>query len=169
VKPLAYVLFALLLAALQASLLRWLGGGWLSLSIPAVCVVYAALHGGNVDGSVAAAGVGYVLDLVTGSPKGLLTSLAVLMFLSVRAVSGAVDLRSRVAFAVLSGLGALFLSLGAMLLVRWTAPPEVAPGAALLPRMLGEAALTGLLAPGLLPALRRIDAFFQREEPGLLG
>lgn len=168
-KPLAHVLFALLLAALQAALLRWAGGGWFSLALPAACLVWLGLHGGNVDGSVAAAGVGYVLDLVTGSHKGLLTSLAVLLFLAVRGVSVAVDLRSRIAFGVLSGAGALFLSLGAMVLQRWAVAPEAAPGAVLLPRMLGEAALTGLLAPALVPALRRIDGLFEREEPGLLG
>lgn len=168
-KPLAHVLFALLLAALQAAVLPWVGSGWFSLALPAVCVVWIGLHGGNVDGSVAAAGVGYVLDLVTGSQKGLLTSLAVLLFLAVRGASVAVDLRGRVAFGVLSGLGALFLSVGAMILLRWTVPPEAAPGATLFPRMLGEAALTGILAPALLPALRRIDALFDGEEPGLLG
>jgi len=169
VKPLAHVLFALLLAALQASLLRWVGGGWFSLSLVAACVVYLGLHGGNIDGSVGAAGVGYVLDLVTGSPKGLLTALSVLLFLVVRALSGAVDVRSRAAFGLLSGAGALFLALGAMVLTRWTAPVEAAPGASLIPRMLGEAMLTGFVAPALLPVLRRIDGLFQREEPGLLG
>jgi hypothetical protein len=45
---------------------------------------------------------------------------------------------------------------------------EAAPGAVLLPRMLVEAVLTGALAPLVLAGLRRVDALFQREEPGLL-
>ncbi len=167
-KPLAHVLFALALAGVQAALLRWFGGGTFSLALPAACVVYAALHGGNVDGSISAAGVGYVMDLVGGTPKGLMTFLAVALFLAVRATSAAVDVRSRSGFAALSGLGALFLSVGSLLLTRYTAPPESAPGAILVPRMLGEAVLTGALSPLVLAGLRRIDGLFHREEPGLL-
>jgi len=167
-KPLAHVLFALVLAAVQAAVLRWIGGGWFSLALPAGCVVYLGLHGGNVDGSVAAAGIGYVMDLMAGTPKGLMTSLAVLLFLGTRAVSAAVDVRSRSAFALLSGAGAAFLSIGALILTRYTADAESAPGATLLPRLLGEAVLTGVLSPFVLAGLRRIDGLFHREEPGLL-
>jgi rod shape-determining protein MreD len=77
VKPLAHVLFALVLAALQSAVLRWAGGGAFSVLLLAACIVYLGLHGGNVDGSVGAAGIGYVLDLVSGSPK-LAGSLTVL-------------------------------------------------------------------------------------------
>ena len=167
-KPLAHVLFALAVAGVQAALLRWVGGGWFSLMLPAACVVYVALHGGNVDGSISAAGVGYVMDLMSGAPKGLMTFLAVALFLAVRATSAAVDVRSRSGFAALSGVGALFLSLGAFLLTRYVAPPESAPGATLLPRMLAEALLTGALSPIVLAGLRRVDGLFHREEPGLL-
>ncbi len=90
-KPLAHVLFALALAGVQAALLRWVGGGSFSLMLPAACVVFVALHGGNVDGSISAAGIGYVMDLMGGSPKGLMTFLAVALFLAVRATSAAVD------------------------------------------------------------------------------
>ncbi len=167
-KPLAHVLFALALAGVQAALLRWVGGGSFSLALPAACVVYVALHGGNVDGSISAAGIGYVMDLMGGSPKGLMTFLAVALFLGVRATSAAVDVRSRSGFAALSGVGALFLSVGALLLTRYTAPPEAAPGAVLVPRMLGEAVLTGVLSPFVLAGLRRLDGLFHREEQGLL-
>lgn len=167
-KPLVHVLFALLLAAAQAAILRWVGGGWFSLALPVACVVYLGLQGGNVDGSVASAGVGYVMDLMAGSPKGLMTFLAVALFLGVRAVSAAVDVRSRPAFALLCGAGSIFVSLGALLLTRYTMPAEAAPGAILLPRMLGEGVLTAALSPLVLLGLRRVDALFQREEPGLL-
>jgi len=52
--------------------------------------------------------------------------------------------------------------------VRYTSPAETAPGLRLVPRALLEAVLTGLAAPALAPALRRIDGLFHREEPGLL-
>jgi rod shape-determining protein MreD len=131
-------------------------------------VVYVALHGGNVDGSISAAGVGYVMDLMTGAPKGLMTFLAVALFLAVRATSSAVDVRSRSGFAALSGVGALFLSLGALLLTRYVAPAESAPGPILLPRILAEALLTAAFSPVVLAGLRRVDGLFHREEPGLL-
>lgn len=167
-KPLAHVLFALALAAVQAAVLRWAGGGAFPVALLAACVVYLGLHGGNVDGTVAAAGVGYVMDLMTSSPKGLMTFLAVLLFLVVRAVSAAVDVRGRASFALLSGLAAIFLSLGALLLTRYTAAQEAAPGAILLPRMIAEGFLTGALSPLVLLGLRRVDGAFHREEPGLL-
>lgn len=167
-KPLAHVAFALLVAALQVALLRWLGGGALPVMLLAACVVHQGLQGGNVDGSVGAAGIGYVLDLVTGTPKGLMTFLAVLVFVIARSVSTAVDVKGRAAFGLLSGAAALLLSIGALVLTRYTSTDEVSPRLALVPRALAEAFVTGLAAPLLLPALRRIDALFHREEPGLL-
>lgn len=167
-KPAAHVLFALALAAVQAAVLHWVGGGALPLALLAACIVYLGLNGGNVDGSVAAAGVGYVMDLTSGTPKGLMTFLAMALFLAVRAVSAAIDVRGRAAFALLSGFGAIFLSLGALILTRYTAPAAAAPGAILLPRMLAEGALTGVLSPLVAMGLRRVDGLFHREEPGLL-
>jgi rod shape-determining protein MreD len=168
VKPLAHVLFALLLAALQSAILRWVGGGSVSVALVACCVVWAGLQAGNVDGSVAAAGIGYVLDLMAGTPKGLMTFLAVALFVAVRGAAAAVDLRGRAGFALLSGLGALFLSIGATILLRSTSAPEAAPGWGLAGRMIVEALLTALAAPVMAVGLRRLDGLFHREEPGLL-
>jgi cell shape-determining protein MreD len=167
-KPVAFVLFAVVLAAIQSAVLRWVGGGAFSVSLLACVVVYLGLHGGNVDGSVGAAGVGYVLDLLCGSPKGLMTFLSVLVFVLVRAVQAAVDVRGRGPFASLSAGAAFGLSLGAMILTRYTTSPEAAPGAALVPRMIVEALLTAALSPLVLAGLKRVDGLFRREEPGLL-
>jgi rod shape-determining protein MreD len=168
VKPVAHVAFALLLGALQAALLRWLGGGAFTIGLLACCVVWAGQQGGIVDGSVASAGIGYLMDLSAGTPKGLMTFLAVALFVAVRVVSAAVDLRGRGGFALLSALGALFLSVGATVLLRSTSAPEAAPGSGLAGRMLVEALLTGAAAPVVAMGLRRLDALFHREEPGLL-
>ncbi len=167
-KPVAHILFALVLVALQSAVLRWVGGGGFSLLLPIACVVYLAIHGGNVDGSVGAAGVGYVLDLSSGGTKGLMTFLCVVVFLLTRAANAAVDVRGRWGFAVLSALAALFTSLGALALVRIAAPPEVAPGLRLVPRRVVEALLTGALAPVVHAGMKRIDGMFRREDPGLL-
>lgn len=167
-KALAHVLVALGLVALQAAVLRWLGGGAFSVAVAACCVVWFGLHEGNVDGSVAAAGTGYVLDLVTGAPKGLHTFLCVLLFVATRAVAAAVDVKGRAPFALLSGLGALVVSVGALLLTRYTSSPDLAPGALLVPRMLVEAIATAAASPLVWMLLRRVDLAFEREEPGLL-
>jgi hypothetical protein len=167
-KPLVHILFALLLAALQAALLRWIGGGVVSLMLPVACVAYLAVQAGNVEGSVGAAGIGYVLDVTMGGPKGLMTFLAMVVFLLVRAVHAAVDVRGRWGFAVLTALATLATSLGALLMLRLAAAPEVAPGLRLVPRMLVEALLTGAAAPLVLAGMKWIDGLFKREDPGLL-
>jgi rod shape-determining protein MreD len=168
VRPLLHILFALFLSAVQAAVLRWVGGGSFSLMLPAACVVYLAIHAGNVEGSVGAAGVGYVLDLGTGTTQGLMTFLAVVTFVMVRALNAAVDVRGRRGFAALTTGATLLLSLGALILVRMAAPDEVAPGFRLVPRMLVEALLTGALSPLVLGGMKRIDGLFRREDPGLL-
>jgi rod shape-determining protein MreD len=168
VKPLVHILFALFLTALQGALLRWVGGGSFSLMLPMACVVYLALHAGNVDGSVGAAGVGYVLDLTTGTTKGLFTFLAVVVFLLVRGVNAAVDVRGRWGVVALTTLAVLFASLGGLVLMRIAAPDEVAPGLRLVPRMVVEALLTGALSPLVHGGMKRIDGMFRREDPGLL-
>lgn len=167
-KPLLHILYALLLAALQAAVLRWVGGGSFSLMLPAACVVYLAVHAGNVDGSVGAAGVGYVLDLSLGTTKGLMAFLGVVAFVLIRAVNAAVDVRGRTGLAALTVGTTLLLSLGALVLVRMVSPPEVEPGLRLVPRMLLEAVLTGALSPVVAEGMKRIDGLFRREDPGLL-
>ncbi|HET6438111.1 MAG TPA: hypothetical protein VFG59_08620 [Anaeromyxobacter sp.] len=167
-KPLLHILFALLLATLQAAALRWLGGGSFSLMLPVACIVYLAIHAGNVEGTVGAAGVGYVLDHSLGTTKGLMTFLAVSVFVAVRALNAAVDVRGRLGFAALTATATLVMSISAALLVQMAAPLEVAPGLRLVPRMLLEALLTGVLSPAVLLGMKRIDGLFRREEPGLL-
>jgi hypothetical protein len=169
VKPLAHAALALLLAALQAALVRHLGGGVFTVCLLAPSLVHLALTAGNVDGAVGAAGVGYVLDVTCGTPKGLMTFLAVAVFLAARLVGAAVDVRGRPAFGLLSGAAAAGLSLGGIALLRLAAAPEAQPGWGLVPRLLVEAVLTGLLAPLVLLALRRLDGLLGAEEPDLIA
>jgi rod shape-determining protein MreD len=168
VKPLATMVFALLLSALQASLLRFVGGGAFTLLLPVACVVYLAINAGNVDGSVGAAGVGYVLDLSAGTPKGLMTFLAVAVFVGVRAVNAAIDVRGRLGFAALTVVATFLLSLGAILLLGLVSAPGTGPGLGLLPRALVEAVATGALSPLIYEGMKKLDGLFRREEPGLL-
>lgn len=164
----AYLLGALLLAALQAALLRHLGGGAVSVCLLVPLLVHLGLTAATVEGAVAAAGVGYVLDVTAGAPKGLLTGLAVAVFLGARLVAAAVEVRGRVGLALLSAAAALGLSGGAALLLRLTVLPEVRPGWGVLPRMVVEALLTGLVSPLVFQLLRRLDGWLGAEEPDLI-
>jgi hypothetical protein len=168
-KPVVTFAFALVLVAVQAALLRFLGGGAFTVSLALPCIVYLGLHGGNVDGAIGSAGVGYVLDVMAGGPKGLMTFLAMGLFLGTRLVGAAVEIRGRGGFALLSGLGTVLFGIAALLFTRSVSIPEAAPGIRLLPRMLLDGVLTGLLSPLIGAAMAKIDGLFRREEAGLLS
>jgi hypothetical protein len=167
-RPIIAFMFALVLVSMQAALLRYVGGGAVSLALALPIVVYLGLNGGNVDGAVGAAAVGYVVDLMAGGPKGLMTFLAVALFLGSRLAGGALSVQGKASFAVLSGVGTLLYGTAALLLTRVVSPDESAPAFSLLGRMLVEALLTGLFAPLVLLALRRVEGLYAREEQGLL-
>jgi rod shape-determining protein MreD len=149
---------ALLLVGLQAALLRHLGGGAFTLGLPVILLIHLALTTELVDGAVAAAAVGYVLDVASGGTKGLLTSLAVATFLGIRLIRVGVEVRGWAGFAGLCGLATLGLSAAAVAITRSVAPLELRPGWALLPRMAVAALLTAMASPLLLWGLRRLDA-----------
>jgi hypothetical protein len=167
-KPLLQVAFALVLMALQASFLRFVGGGGFSLALALPCVVYLGLYAATAEGALAAAGVGYGLDLMAAGPAGLLTFLSVALFLASRVAGATFDVKSGRTFALASALGTLLVGVTAWLLTRYVSPAESAPGAGLLLRILVESVLTGAASPLVLFAMRRIDGLFDREEPGLL-
>jgi hypothetical protein len=168
VRPAAFILAGLLVGTLQAVLLRWVGGGTVPLQLLVPCIAWLALEAANMEGVTAAAGIGYAMDLLGGTPAGLFTFMGVLLFLGARVTGMAVDLRGRAGFAVLSGVGCLAVSLGGMLLQRWAGTPEAAPGPTLLPRALLEALLTAAASPLIWLAMNRLDALLGREEPGLV-
>jgi hypothetical protein len=168
VRPVLAFAAALLLVSVQAALLRFIGGGAFSLSLALPVVVYLGLSAGNVDGAVGAAAVGYVIDLMAGGPKGLMTFLAVALFLFSRLAVAALSIHGKTGFAVLSAVGTFLFGLGALLLTRAVSPAETAPGFRLLGRVLVDALLTGALSPLVFLGMRRLDGLFAREEPGLL-
>jgi hypothetical protein len=167
-RPVSAFLVALVLASLQATVLRYVGGGALSLALALPVVVYLGLHAGNVDGAVGAAAVGYVVDLMAGGPKGLMTFLAVVLFLLSRLVGAALAVQGRIGFALLTFFGTLLYGLAALLLMAAVSPGDSAPGWGLVGRLLAEAAATAVVSPLVLALMKWVDALFVREEPGLL-
>jgi len=161
VRPLLHALVALALTGLQAALLRQVGGGAFTLFLPVALLVHLAITAELVDGAVAAAAVGYVLDVSSGGTKGLLTSLAVATYLGIRVIRVAVEVRGWAGFAALCGFSALGLSAGALALTRAVAPLQLRPSWELLPRIALGALLTTLVAPLLRWGLRRLDGLFR--------
>jgi hypothetical protein len=168
VRPLVFVLAGLLLAAVQSALLRWVGGGAVPLQLLVPCIAWLALEATGVEGVLAAAGIGWGMDLFAATPHGLFGFLAVLLFLVARGGAIAVDVRGRAGFAVLSGAGCLLVSFGAILLQRWAGTPEAAPRGLLVPRILAEAFLTAAAAPLVRMGMDRLAGLLGREEPGLI-
>ncbi|MGB8929645.1 MAG: hypothetical protein WCC48_00180, partial [Anaeromyxobacteraceae bacterium] len=167
-RPAAFILAGVLVAAVQAVLVRWLGGGTVSLQLTVPCIVWLALEAANVEGVVSAAAIGWVMDVFAGTPYGLFTFLAVAAFLGSRAAGMAVDLRGKAGFAVLTGVSCLLLSLLAVALQRWAGDVEAAPSALLFPRMLLEALLTAVASPLVLVTMNRLGVLLGREEPELV-
>lgn len=168
-RPLLFFALAVLFAAVQAALLRWLGGGAYPVALPLTIVVYLGLHSANVEGAVGAAAVGYLVDLMAGGPKGLMTFLAVALFLFSRVAGSAIDVQGRVGFAVLTATGTLLYGAAALGFITLVTPAESAPTFSLLGRAGLEAVLTGLAGALVLGGLRRVDRLFTREDPTLLS
>jgi len=167
-RPITAFALALIVVSLQAALLRFLGGGALPIALALPIIVYLGLHAGNVDGAVGAAAVGYVVDLMAGGPKGLMTFLAVALFLFTRLTASGLSVQGRVGFGLLSAVGTFLYGLAALLITRAVSPVESAPAPALVWRVVVEATFTGLLSPLVLGAMRWLDRLFAREDPGLL-
>jgi hypothetical protein len=167
-KTALHLALALVLSALQASFMRYVGGGAFSVALLVPVVVYLGFHAPTVEGAVGAALCGWVLDAMAGGPAGLLTFLCVVLFLGSRMAGASFDIHGKVGFAAASGVGTLCVGLGALLLTRYVTPEESAPGVPVLLRVLVESAFTAPASLLVLAAMRRIDALFEKEEPGLL-
>jgi hypothetical protein len=166
------VLFAavlsLLLLALESVLVKYLGLTLARIDVTVAVVAYLSLRAGLLEGASGAFAVGYLLDLMSGSPTGLYTFLAVLTFLLGRAARSVVEVRGAGGFALYAmGMDTVHGLLA--LLVTWLTSKTLGV-AVLSPAGLPlEVFLTGLAAFCLYPLLRRFGPSVERVEPGLLG
>jgi hypothetical protein len=147
---------ALALAGMQAAISRHLWGGTVPLALPVILVAWSALEDGLLEGIAAAVGVGYVLDVFAGTPRGLMVFLAVLAFLAGRSARSSLAVQGAAGFAGLVGAATLLVGVGALLLTRATAPAGSRPALSLLWRVLLEALVTGAAAAPLHPLLVRL-------------
>ncbi len=168
-KVLAQVGLAVVLAVVQAVLVRHLGGGRFPVALALPVVIWLGMQAAIPEGALGAAAIGWALDALSGAPSGLHAFLAVLLFLGSRLAGSLLDLRGRAAFGLACGAGTLAFGLAALLLWSSSSPAEAAPGWRVLGRVLLEAAFTGLAAPAVRLLLVGLDRLVEPEETGLLG
>jgi cell shape-determining protein MreD len=145
-----------LLVALYAGLTCRLRGG-----------VTAVLRDASPVGMLGlGAAIGYLADLVGGSPRGLRALAYALLLLGLRALAGHLLVRGAGAVAAVATVTTLLLR-GLLLLLQRAFDP--AASLAGLRGALGQAILTGVVAPLVFYVLSRIDSRLWRDPrtPGL--
>lgn len=169
-RVLSALALALALSGAQSALLLRMGGGRVSLALPLALVVWQGLEAPLLEGALASLAVGFTVDVFAAGSQGLLTSLAVVLYLTSRLARNALSFHGRLGFGALVALQVFCYGATAFLLVRATAAPEAVPSPWLLWRGLVEALATGLVAALAQPLLVRLERHLAREpEPGVLG
>lgn len=163
-------LLAVALAGAQGALLRHLGGGAVPLALPLVLAVWLGVEAPLLEGLAAAVAVGYAVDVFSGRPQGLLTSLVVALYLTSRLLRSTLAVHGAAGFGAIAACGTFLVGATAFLLVRVTAAPMAAPAAATLWRVLAEALATGVAAAVLRRPLARLERLLAGEpEPDVVG
>ncbi|MBP6631814.1 MAG: hypothetical protein KBG28_25055 [Kofleriaceae bacterium] len=162
----AVVAVAYLLAVVVSSVWRLLPAPVSTVLVPDVVALTAAYLGLTARGPVApamagAVVLGYLADLISGAPPGLLALTAALSTLLAHGVHRRLLVRGAtmtVAFAVFVGVASSLL----LLLLRVSHGLRGAAAGVELTRVAGVGLATGLLGPVVLGLYRRIDAAFAR-------
>jgi hypothetical protein len=168
-RVVANFVLAVALSGAQSALLLHLGGGRWPLALPLVLVVWLGLEAPLLEGTGGAVVVGLVVDVFGGGPKGLLTFLAVVLYLTSRLARAALAFHGPAGLAAIAGMGTWCYGFTAFLFERVFAAPAATPAVGLLWRVALEALGTGAAAALLHPLLARLERTLEGEpEPGLL-
>lgn len=166
-KVVALLAASLALLGLECGLLRPLGLSVARADVGVAAVLFFALRCSSLEGAFGAAAVGYFVDVLSGQPSGLYVFAAVLTYLLARLIAPFVEAKTALAFAALAAPVDALHNLAVWGLTLLATAPETGRDA-----MLGAipltAFLTALVALAIWPALRRIDAAFEKPETGLL-
>jgi rod shape-determining protein MreD len=165
-KFLSLSALALLLLSVEAVVVKSLGFDVTRIDVCVAILVYVGLRGTTLEGAFTAFAVGYLLDVMTGRPTGLYPFLGVLVFLCARAVSQLVDGRSRIAFALFTGVATFGHALLAFLFTVMTTRDGQGRVLSLSGVPL-QVVLSMLAALVLYPVLKKIEPG-ERVKPGLL-
>ena len=117
-------LSGLVLVAVESALRAALGFEDFAFHLALGLVVWLGARTG-LEGAIAAAIIGWVGDVFTGSPFGFSVTLAVAVYLFVRAVSPPLDLKSWPIVAALGLVSQLVWAVGAVLLMALRSGPYV--------------------------------------------
>jgi rod shape-determining protein MreD len=159
---------ALVLLSLESVLVRSVGFEVTRIDVTLALVVFVAVRGSTIEGSLTAFAIGYLLDVFTGRPSGLFPALAVLVFLLARGAAQILDGKSRLGFALFSAGASAGHSLLAFLLTWLTS--KSAEGRVLsLAGMPLQVLLTGAVAWLLFPLLVKIEPGERSEGGGRLA
>lgn len=160
-----HILTAYLLLVLFGAVWRVLPFEVVTPHLAAVFAVYLGMTApsGLLSAVLGGLVIGYLADLLTGTPRGLNALVAGLLGMGCRLLAARLLLRGRLFIAVFSfvaALAAALLSLGARAyfgagLGVWHREVQVA---------LGSAFLTALVAPSVFRLCRLVDARFARTE-----
>jgi rod shape-determining protein MreD len=167
-KLLTTALLALALLTLESVVVKYLGFSVARIDVTVVLLAFLSLRASLTEGALAAYGVGYLLDLMSGQPTGLYTFLGVLIFLIARLGDSLVDVRSPAAFVVFT-LGADATHGVLARFFTWMVSKDAAPLFSQLGSLVVQVLLTGAAALVLYPLLRRLESDTDRPRPGLLG
>src|SRR5262245_41488809 len=162
-RVVAHIASAYLLMVVFGVLWRLAPFDVLAPNLPIVIAAYLGITTRDrvPHATAGAVAIGYLADLLTGSPRGLLALVCGVLCLGGRLVSARLLVRGRL---VVMGFAFLTSILASILVVA----ARVAVGAELgsawreLASALGSALLTGLAAPLVFRLCRRIDVSFAR-------
>lgn len=143
------------------------GAGWSALfgevrvmpNAVAVIALYLGLtwRGRLAPAMAAAAGIGYLADVLAGTPAGLLTLVACLICAAAHVVQGRLVIRGKIAAIAASAAAALVAGLLVVGLARLGAVSQ-APLPVDLVLLVEIAAVTALFGPLILTLHRRLDS-----------
>lgn len=157
---------ALGLLALQQALTLLLPG-WLRPDLLGVMALVLGLRVRAVESLVAAFGIGFVVDALSGAPLGLNALLRGTACAATRAVDRTLFLRSAIPWALFVGLYSVVDALLGVAVLQVLRPEAALPLGALLPRIPGIPLITALVSLPVLALARRADPEIDRERPGV--
>ncbi len=155
-RVLLFLVLGGLLAAVESALLAAAGGRSFGLGLLTGLIVYLGIRAGNVDGAMAAAGIGYLWDVFAGTPTGLSVSVLVAVFLFVRFATQALDAVAPVILVVAAIAGVIRVLLVVLLLGLSHGLHLASTGTVLLDAGV-EVVLGTLVAPLIYRLARALD------------
>ncbi|MFQ5699162.1 MAG: rod shape-determining protein MreD [Myxococcota bacterium] len=141
--------------------------GWLRPDLLLTMALVLGLRARGLESLVAAFGLGFAIDVLSGAPLGLHALLRGTACAATRAVDRSLFLRAAVPWVLFVLLYAALDSLLGAAVLRVLRPEAALPLAALLPRLPGNSAITAAVSLLVHALARRADPEIDRERPGV--